>query len=236
MPAYAFNSESAWVAASGGGAVTPTMPAFTPGYLGVLFSGAANTSGQTVSDPAGWVRQSPVTITGPFNVEIAIWTRVLVGGDVGPTVQYSGSGYNSGKILTFSGDVYTDQTTIKDDSDASSTTNTNLLRVPPSTPTLDNDLLIYMGFRTKTATTNGATIGTVSGFSKSVLADTVPNGGGQAATVQYWQQTARTSVALGGCTYSIADSNLGTWGVIVALKTLGSAPVRKGGLMILGAG
>lgn len=235
MTAYTFQTESAWVEHSGGASVTPVMPSFTAGWLGVLVSGESNQTGNTCADPAGWTRQSPLFFSAA-NVLIGIWTRVLVGGDTAPTVAWSGTGYTAGKILTFSGDVYADQSSITDDSDANAGSSTNNIKYPNSTPTLPNDLLIFMGFRSKTATTNGATIATLSGFTKSALADSVPSGGAQASTVQYWQQTTATSVTNGSLSYSLVDSNLDNWGVIVALKSQAAAGSRSSSLGLLGVG
>lgn len=239
MP-YNFETESPWIQASGGASVTPTTPSFTPGWMGVLLSGVANINGGTITDPTGWFRQTVVTIAGPAFVEIGLWTRWLQLGDVAPAMQWSGGGYNSAKMATFSGDVYTDQTTIKDVSGVSATTNTNSFRVPTITPVFDGDLVIYVALRAKTASTNGATIGTLSGtfgtFNKSPLADNVPAGGAQASTFQYLQQTTKASIPLGAVSYSITDSNLGTWGALVALKVLNpfvpSPPLSRGGMNV----
>lgn len=216
MPAYVFQSIGTWVVGTGN--LTPVIPTFTPGWLAVLVSANSNASSETATVPAGWTQQS-ANING---LSTYLWTRVLQAGDANPTVTWTAGGWQSQAVIAlFSGDVYPDQATIKDVANDRVSNSSNQLALPSHTPALNNDLLIAFTGRQKTATTNGATVGTVTNFTKPAGGDSVPNGTQFACTFQYWQQTDATNSPLGSAIYSnTGDGGQTTNGLIVSLKSL----------------
>lgn len=166
------------------------------------------------STPAGWTAIDDNT-SAP---NIAVYTKIVASGDTSPpTVVWGVDCY--AVVVLLQGDVYTTDATLVVSGEARSraSTNTNQLPYPSLIPSLDNSWVLAFGMHRKTALSNGATIGTLTGF--TALSSSVSSGTTLAVWAGYQQQTAHTTIAINSQTVSIADNSANSQGVLIALKT-----------------
>ncbi len=219
MPAYTFHAAGAYSSlAAGGGNMTPAMPAFSAGELGLLESGVNSTS---ISPPtiSGWTVLTPqVNVLGA-----ALYGRILQAGDTSPTFQWDASHQAFSRILSFGGDVYTDLATIVAISNDRATSTVGRVAVgSTSAPAAANGLVIRAGRCVKTATNNGSQL--------------VQNGTALAAALWYWQQTTATATSADQAPLTNADTSNNSQGYTVVLKSSSIAipypPTSLGGMNV----
>ena len=208
------------IAHASGGTVSPSWPA---GWVSssmaatttrAIYATASYGGSSRPSVPAGWTEIDD-DVSAP---NIAVYTKIVASGDtVPPTVVWGVDCY--AVVILLQGDVYTTDATLVVSGEAKSraSSNTNQIPYPSLTPSLDAAWVLAFGMRRKTALSNGATFGTLTGF--TALGSLVGTGTTLAVWAGYQQQTAHTAIALNSQTLSIADNSGNCQGVLIALKT-----------------
>lgn len=235
MTGYVLNSTGAYTSALTGGNMTPAMPSFSAGMLFGLetFVNSTSVSPPTIS---GWTKVSPsVSALGA-----ALYLRVAVGGDTSPTFQWDASHQAGSRIFCFSGDVYTDLSTIISISNDRGAATTGRIAVfGTAAPSQANCLVIRGGRCVKTATNNGSTFGdwlTDSGiYTKIGGTQLVQNGSALAAACWYWQQTTATATSADLALLTNTDTSANAQGFTIVLKPL-TATVITPTRSLLGVG
>lgn len=212
--AYVFYNNSG-LAGNGTASFTVSLPGgFAAGYLGLIFT-ACDTDGQTISTPTGWTLLSPDSQT----TFCKLYGRYMQLGDVGPALSWSG-GKCVADVGMWSGDVYSDMSTIVDVSADRATTNVSLVnyQIVNRTPTGDGRLCIAAGRKQKQ--TGGLnTFGNVSSGGFSIISQLSSNGPGQASVWNSVIQTTATLVGSISSTFGAADSTARSeGGFFVALQ------------------
>lgn len=217
MPAYTFRSIG-FVYEANNGDPTPGAPSGkTNGDLLLLATGARGAS-ETVVTPTGWTLLKDTTSTA--NGSLALFGRIADGtsDDTPNPVDWSGTNEHYGAIIALYGDVYTDMATIVAHSNvAGSTGNTANVPNPSLTVTTDNTLIIGVGKKNKTATSNGASLTSPTGLDNRID-DSWPAGTRLGFVWDYTQQTTATNISASVWTQSVAES-LPYASLIVSLKT-----------------
>jgi hypothetical protein len=208
--------------------LAPGQPAtgWTTGNLALLIA-STRAGAVTVDSIAGW--QELVADGG----RIKVFGRILQPGDTAPSVTYTGAGsQRRAQLCVFSGDVYSDITTIVHAATATTT-------IPATFPyealtiTDPNCLVLIVGFKYKTATSDGATVNNEAGFTRI---DSAGAAGGQMHHVwDYVQQTSAVNVTAGEWDFTGTTETLETRRATLALKSLAAGGVRSR-LTMLGVG
>lgn len=217
MAAYTF--RSAGTLDTGSGTLTPGAPSGKATGDLLLLATATRSGTETLTTPSGWTLLADTTSTA--NDCCALYGRIADGsGSDTPTFDWSGSSTGAAQIAAFYGDVFTDLANIVAHSAvAGVTSNVSEIPIPALTVTTDNCLLVAVGKKQKTSTTDGNSATPPSGISNE-LADSWPNGATQMAFVWgYEQQTTATSFSAGVWEQGPNNENLPYASLIVALKT-----------------
>lgn len=223
MPAYTFRSVG--VSDTGTGTLTPGAPSGKATGDLLLLATGARAATETLSTPSGWTLLLDTTSTA--NDSCALFARIADGsGSDTPTFDWSGTSDGFAQIAAYYGDVFTDLANIIAHSAVAGTTsNTTNIPIPALTVTTDNCLLLAVGKKQKTATSDGGSATPPTGIN-SELADSWPTGATRLAFVWgYTQQTTATNFTAGVWDQSL-DENLPYASLIVALKTSTTAVTR----------
>lgn len=173
----------------------------------------ARGSSDTFTTPSGWTALLNAVLG---NGSISVFAKIAAGGDAAPTISWAGSGQVYCQIMNWTGDVYTDLSTIVHVSNTITGT-ASTCTVPSATVSLDNCLILGVAGKNKTATSDGAFI-TVSGAFAEV-AQSVPSGGGtHMNAIGFVQQTTATNISQTDWTDDVGE-NLSRSGVTLALKS-----------------
>lgn len=225
MTGYTFHSAGAYTSlAASGGNMTPAMPTFTAGDLLLLETGVNS----NVITPVAITGYTQLTTNSSMK-GYAIYGRIAVGGDTSPTFQWDAGHQVFSRIVSFSGDVYTDLTTIVD-TNSTELSNNQTGKIPVAAavaPAATNALVIRGGRCVKSTTSNGATFGdwsTDSGiYTKVGNTQVVQNNNAIAGVMWYLMQTSPASGSSDLCSLSITDASNNANGVHLILKSL--API-----------
>lgn len=208
--------------------MSPTMVASPAGKLLLLHTGVNSGS---IAPPAitGWTKLTTNGVS-PLVEGSALYGRIGQSGDTSPSFQWDASHQAYSRIVSFSGDVYTDLTTIVDQESERATNTTGKIAVAScSVPTFSNGLAIRGGHCVKTATTNGATFNdwiTDSGiYTKIGNTQLVQSNAAMAAALWYDQQTSPVGGASDTAALSITDSSGNTQGFMIILKSAGNVVI-----------
>lgn len=222
MPSYTHVSSGTPYTVNGAGVLTPTGSSVVAGNLLLLVTGVRAASQTVTSEPTGWTQ---LTLQST-NTTIAVYARIATGtADDAPSITWSGTSYRYGWIEQFSGDVYTDLTTVLLGSVATEggSTETTLLAPSFSAPSANNALLILFSAKTKTATGNGSTFTPPGSFTER--RELAEDGTRVCAGFASWQQT--TAASHDGTNWTKdtgTNESLPARAVILALKTANAAP------------
>lgn len=223
MAAYTFRSVGSLD--TGSGTLTPGAPSGkTSGDL-LLLATATRASTETLTTPSGWTLLADTTSTA--NDCCALFGRIADGsGSDTPTFDWSGSSTGAAQIAAFYGDVFTDLANIVAHSAvAGVTSNVSEIPIPALTVTTDNCLLVAVGKKQKTSTTDGNSATPPSGINTE-LGESCPNGSSTHFVWGYTQQTTATSFSAGVWEQGPNNENLPYASLIVALKTAANAVVK----------
>lgn len=225
MTGYTFHAAAAYTSfAASGGNMTPAMPTFTAGDL-LLLETAVNSNVITPPAITGYTQLTTNSSMKGF----AIYGRIAVGGDTSPTFQWDAGHQVFSRLVSFSGDVYTDLTTIVDaNSTELSNNQTGKIPVASATaPAATNALVIRAGRCVKSTTSNGATFGDWSVdsgiYTKVGNTQVVQNNNAIAGVMWYLMQTSPASGSADLCSLSITDASNNANGVHLILKS--QAPI-----------
>lgn len=227
MSGYTLNNAAAFTSLSaGGGNMTPAMPVFLNGDLFILHTGV-NTISSSPPVISGWTKLTNNTgVTGD-----AAYGRIAVSGDTSPTFQWDASHQAFSRIVSFTGSVYTDLTTIVDiyNDHGTGTQNPPAIVVGATAAPLNiNDLVLRGGHCTKTATSNGSTFNdwaTDSGvYTKIGNTQLVQNNNALAAGLWFWQQSSAATTSIDSASLSIADTSSNAQAWTLVLRSLPPPP------------
>lgn len=218
MPAYTLPpTVGSWATNTDSSALSVTAPASSAGKLLVLVTGNRS-GGVSVASITGWTQIGSIATNG----SIEVWARVGDGtGTDSPSVDWSGTNDSAAVILSYSGDVYSDISTIVAHSatvDFSAATTAPLPAV--SGVTTDNCLVLAVGRHNKTATTNGATL---THSTLNIRAQNTGTNVDQIIGVADLQQTTATNYDGTDFTISNTGDNLASNGIVLFLKTSAAA-------------
>jgi hypothetical protein len=223
MTAYTFQDTGAFSSALTGGNMTPAMPTFSAGSLLLLETGCNSTS---IGSPAitGYTRISPNS-GAPCS---SLYARIAQLGDTSPTFQWNPSIQAYSRITSFSGDVYTDLSTIVSTSSDRGTNASGALAVASTAvPAQTNCMVIRGGHCVKTSTNNGSSFNDWTNnsglFTKVGNTQLVQNGTALAAALWFWQQTTATGTSSDIANLTNTDSTGNTQGFTIILKTAATA-------------
>lgn len=217
MAAYTF--RNAGTLDTGTGTLSPGAPAGKATGDLLLLATAARNGTETLTTPSGWTLLADTTSTA--NDSCALFGRIADGSASDtPTLNWSGSSPSAAQIAAWYGDVYTDLATIVAHSAVAGTTsNTSEVPIPALTISTADCLVVAVGKKQKTSTSDGGSATPPSGISTE-LADSWPTGATQLGFAWgYTQQTTATNFSAGSWDQS-PDENLPYASLIVALKTL----------------
>ncbi len=216
-------------AATGNGALNPGAPAgVSVGDL-LLLSLVGRDNTQTAPAPTGWTLISP-TLPVSWNY---LYARIADGTalDTPTGLLYTGSTRSQAQISAFTGGQYTDLSTIVTNSVSQYLPGTqvsilysNGLTIAPA-----NCLVIALGTKNKTVTSNGTTINALSGFTPIVANGTVVNGTDISQWWGYQIQTSPTNIAasltqtLTGTTETLQYTSL-----LIAIQASAALPASTG--------
>jgi PASTA domain len=187
---YAFRSVGA--VATGTGALSPGAPAGKQVGDLLLLSLESRDNTQTAPGPSGWTLVSPTTPVG-WNY---LYARIADGtsADTPTGLTYTGSPHAQAQIAAFSGGGFSLATIVTNSvSQNLPGGQTSILYSAGLTITPSNCLVIAVGTKNKTATSNGTTINNLTGFTKI---DSNVNAGTDIS--QWWGyqiQTTATNIA-----------------------------------------
>lgn len=205
--------------------MTPAMPTFAVGDLLILETGVNSNS---ITPPAitGYTQLTTNTLDKGY----AIYARIAVGGDTSPTFQWDAGHQVFSRIISFSGNVYSDLATIVD-GNSTELSNNQSVKIPvgaAGAPGSSNCLVIRAGRCVKTATSNGATFNdwaiNTGIYTKAANTQLVQNGGAMATCFWYNFQTTPTAGSADTAALSITDSSQNANGVHLILKSATPAP------------
>jgi hypothetical protein len=215
QPTYTLRAAGTAVS---GTSVTAGAPAgVTAGDL-LLLAVVCRNNNDTFTTPSGWTLISPqVNLTWA-----ALYARIATGsGDAPPAMSSSGTNACVAQAAAFSGDVYTDLSTIKhsavDQQGPGKGASGNDILYSDLTVTLNATLLIAMGGHNKTATSNGATLNALSGFTE--IGQLNPNGSSLSFYWGYQQQTTAANFASVIQTRNGTVEALQQESLVIALRT-----------------
>jgi hypothetical protein len=215
MGSLTLSTTSAWLTETTG-TVSITAPTRSVGDLLLVYAAARNNS-ETATDPSGWLRLVDASAVGSNST--VLWGRVATN-DASDnfSVDFSATSVCNGQMAVFSGNVYSPLSGIVAHSIGNDTdTEATGLSYEGLTITTDNCLVLLVGKKTKTATSNGVTLSTPAGFTR--IGFRAADGSMPVMVWEYAQQTTATSIATGGWTVvGTEESNIAT-GFTVALRT-----------------
>lgn len=205
MPAYTFVAVGGSTA--GVGALAPAQPAGkAAGHL-LLLATATRAATETLNAaPAGWTLLAESSSTA--NDSLALYGRIATN-DANDDVSHdfwSGSTSAVAQIAAFSGDVHTDLATIVAHSNfAGSAGNVANIPNPALTVTTANTLIIGIGKKSKTVTSDGATVTSPAGLDHRIGLRW-SNGTVTGLVWDYTQQTVPTNISASIWDQSIEES------------------------------
>lgn len=216
MAAYTFRSVG--TLDTGSGTLTPGAPSGKATGDLLLLATATRSGTETLTTPSGWTLLADTTST--VNDTCALYGRIADGsGSDTPTFDWSGSSTGAAQIAAFYGDVFTDLANIVAHSAvAGITSNASEIPIPALTVTTDNCLLVAVGKKQKTSTTDGNSATPPSGIDTE-LGESCPNGSSTHFVWGYTQQTTATNFTAGVWEQGPNNENLPYASLIVALKT-----------------
>jgi len=234
MAGYTFVADGGYTSKLAGGSMTPAMPTFSAGNLLLLQTGVNSISLGTPT-VSGWTKLTTNT-TAPCD---AIYALIAVGGDTAPTLQWDASHQAYSRIVSFSGDVYTDLSTIVVQASERATNTTGKIAVnSTSAPSMANCLVIRGGHCIKTATNNGAAFGdwvTDSGiYTKIGSTQLVQSGTAVAAALWYDNQSSAAATSTDTAPLTNVDSSGNSQGYTLILQPLVLAQLRTRSLLGVG--
>lgn len=225
LPTFAFAGAYSLVSTSTanddntGNDFTANMPSsWSAGNLLLLATAPRGGSAETLTTPSGWTVLKTFTDSGG---SIVLLGRIAQAGDTGPTISWSGTSHAWAKMAAWSGDIYTDLTTIVDNSNQASAGSSDLLNVPSLTVGVNDTLVIGISRKNKTTTSNGATVTFAGGF--TTLGSGSFTGSRQTYAWGYIQQTTAANISSTDWTVSISEANTRT-GITVSLKSSSATP------------
>jgi len=212
MPAYTIGTISTFDGNSSGNDFSASMPAtFSAGNL-LIGMTRSRSSSETLTQPSGWTNIFTHTnVSG----SIVVFAKIAAGGDGAPTISWSGSTYVTCQIASFSGDVYTDLSTIVVHSAVLNGSAVNI-DVPALTVTTDNCLIISGGGHNKTAVNDPVTFTNPGAY--TTIGKISPNGTAMSSAWGYVQQTTASNLSATDWTPSASESQSRS-GVTIALQT-----------------
>jgi hypothetical protein len=190
--------------------LTPIVPAAA--VVGNLLLMQTSISIDSTAPPliSGWTQLSPNYSGGATLTSLALYGKIATsaggaGSSDNPSFTW-GNVLQDAYIMAFSGNP-THLNLIVDNSAFLYTgaTSTNNVAYASLTPTTANCLVIAGGTRIKTAAANGATWATYGSF--TIGQSLVQTGATMASVMNYWAQSAITTITAGAQTYSPADSS-----------------------------
>lgn len=186
----------------------------------LLIATCARLSTETLATPAGWTLLADTTAS--TNDSLALYGRVAESGDTSPSLDWSGTSSARHQMAAFYGNVYTDLSTIVAHSAvAGSTSNTANLPNPALTVSTDECLIVAVGKKQKTATSDGATLTSPAGLDNRIGTNVIA-GSNLMMVWDYTQQATAANVGASVWTQSIAES-LEYASLCVALRTTADA-------------
>lgn len=212
MSGYTLNNAGAVVV--GTGALSPTCTRAAGNLLLLNIIQRDNTETLTTT-PSGFTLLSPQTNVG-WNY---LYGRIADGSATDlPTVQYSSTGKAKAAMASFSGSVYKDLNSIVHAAIDKHTpaTQTSIL-YDALTIALGNCLVICVGSKNKTATSDGTTVNDLAGTTR--LARDTQNGNDISLWWGYVQQTAATNMASATQTLTGTTETLQYTSLYIALKS-----------------
>lgn len=233
MPGYTFVADGGFTSKVVGGSMTPTMPSFSAGNLLLLQTGVNST---TLGTPtiSGWTK---LTTNGTAKCA-GLYGRIAVGGDTAPTFQWDASHQAYSRIVSLSGDVYTDLTTIVSlESERATNTTGNIPVQSTVAPSQANCLVIRGGHCNKTSTNNGSTFAdwaADSGIYTKIGSEMVQSGSALAACLWYDFQSSATATSSDTAALTNADTSNNAQGYTVFLQPL--VAIRTPTRSLLGVG
>lgn len=197
--------DSVGLNASGAGALNPGMVASPSGKLLALQTGVFSVS---LGPPtiAGWTLVSPLINQN----DSVVYLRIGQPGDAAPSVQWDASHPAFARIAAFSGDIYTDLSTIVLQSGDIGTNTTGSVRAGSmSVPSINTALVLRGGHCVKSSVNNFASFNDWTsnpGIFTKIGGDVNLNNNSIAATWWYWQQTTALGLSADSCALPTAES------------------------------
>lgn len=235
MSGYTFFGNGAYSSNIVGGNMTPALPASVPSGALMLLSTGVNSASIGVPTISGWTMLSPNTNAKGK----AIFARVATVSESSPVFQWDASHQAYANIIAFTGDVYTDLSTIVDISSDRGTNTTGRACVQSTAaPGTANCLAIRASHCNKTSTNNGSSfldwITDASIYTLAGGVQLVQNNSALAAGIWYAQQTAATATATDTAPLTNTDTSSNSQGVTLLLKSLAPiiAPPTSGGIFV----
>ncbi len=211
--------------ATGNGALNPGAPAgVSVGDL-LLLSLVGRNNGETAPAPTGWTLVSPAS---PVSWDY-LYARIADGtADDTPTgLQYTGTTRSQAQIACFSGGGFP-LVSIVTNSVSQSGNNAAIIYSAGLTIAPANCLVIAVGTKNKTATSNGTTINALSGFTPFVIGGTVIAGTDISQWWGYQIQTTPTNLSAGQTqTLTGTTETLQFTSMYVALQSQAAMPAAS---------
>lgn len=195
----------------GSGTLTQTAPTRTAGDLLLAYT-EARLSTETLTQSWGTVLASFSGGNGHLICRIATNTSA---DDI--SWDWSGTSTSSVQLTHWTGDVYDDCATIVAHSAVRTSGNSAGFPYEALTVTTDDTLVLIVGQKTKTTTTNGATINAEAGFTE--ISESGPNGTESFRVWNYVQQTTATNITAGDWDFTGTTETQTARGFTVALRT-----------------
>lgn len=230
-----FTFRSVGTVATGNGALNPGAPAGKAVGDLLLLSLVGRDLNQTAPAPTGWTLVSPTTPVGwqYLYARIADGTAT----DTPTGLLYTGTTRSQAQIAAFSGGLYTDLSTIAANSvdQYLPGTQVSILYSGGLTIAPANCLVIAIGTKNKTATSNGTTINALSGF--TAIDSHVINGTDISQWWGYQIQSTPTNIAASlSQTLTGTTETLQYTSMLVALQSSPSLPAATGAYAYSGQG
>lgn len=215
MGSYTF--RAAGTVSSGSGSLTPGAPAgLAVGDL-MLCATCARASTETLSNPSGWTRLLDTIATA--NDALILYGRIADGtGSDAFSGDWSGGSNSRAQIAAFYGSVYTDLATIVAHSNVAGSAGTVAdIPNPAVTITTDGCLVIGVGKKSKTATSDGASVTSPAGLDNRIQLSWA-NGSTVGMVWDYTQQASAANISASIWDQSIEESDQYA-SLVVALKS-----------------
>lgn len=196
---------------TGTGTITQTAPTRTAGDLLLAYT-EARLSTETLTQTWGTVLASFSGGNGHLICRIATNTGA---DDI--SWDWSGTSTSSVQLTHWTGDVYSDCATIVAHSATRTSGNSSGFPYEALTVTTDETLVLIVGQKTKTATSNGATIDAEAGFTE--ISESGPNGTESFRVWNYVQQTTAANIAASDWAFTGTTETGTARGFTVALRT-----------------